>query len=127
MLGIVTMITLSASVVFIALGVGRRSASAATESGFVATQQGIVPAPDISSMSARERATRLYDRVTRLQKERKDDSVAFFVPMAIAAFNAIPDLDAEGRNQLARIELIAGEGARGTTKASERSRATGTR
>lgn len=127
MLGIVTMITVSASVVFIALGVGRRSASAPTESGFVATQQGIVLAPDISSMSARERATRLYDRVTRLQKERKDDSVAFFVPMAIAAFNAIPDLDATGRSQLARIELIAGERARGATKASERLRATGTR
>ena len=108
MLGIVTMITISASIVFIALGVGRRSASAATDGGFVATQQSIVPAPDISSMSARERATRLYDRLTRLQKERKADSVAFFVPMAIAAFNAIPDLDAEGRKQLARIEMIAG-------------------
>ena len=127
MLGLVTMITLSASVVFIALGVGRRSASAATEGGFVAIQQGIVPAPDISSMSARERAARLYDRVTRLQKERKDDSVAFFVPMAIAAFNAIPDLDAEDRSHLARIETIAGERARGTTKASEGLRATGTR
>lgn len=108
MLGIVTMITLSASVVFIALGVERRSATSANDGGFVATQQSIVPAPDISRMSARERAARLYDRVTRLQKERKADSVAFFVPMAIAAFNAVPDLDADGRKQLARIEMMAG-------------------
>src|SRR5689334_5676562 len=137
MLGVVTMITISASVVvFIALGVGRRSASAATEGGFVATQQGIVPAPDISSMSARERAARLYNRVTRLHEERKDDSVAFFAPMAIAAFAAIPDLDAEGQHQLARIESIAGERAhavpenrslRENTKAFEHLRATGTR
>ena len=137
MLGLVTMITISASVVFIALGIGRRSTSAATDGAFVATQQGIVPAPDISSMSARERAARLYNRVSRLHEERKDDSVAFFAPMAIAAFAAVPDLDAEGRHQLARIETIAEERAhavpenksqpRENTKAFEHSRATGTR
>lgn len=141
MLGLVTMITLSASVVFIALGVGGRSASASaratTDGGFVASQQGIVLAPDISRMSARERAARLYNRVTRLHQERKDDSVAFFAPMAIAAFAAVPNLDAEGRRQLARIETIAGERARAVpenesrprenTTASERLRATRTR
>lgn len=108
LIGTVTMITLTASIIFIALGVGRRGASASTDGGFVATQQGIVPAPDISSMSPRERAARLYTRITRLQQERKGDSVAFFAPMAIAAFSAVPDLDAEGRAQLARIEKIAG-------------------
>jgi hypothetical protein len=137
MLGLVTMITFSAAIVFIALGVGRRGATAPTDGGFVATQQAIVPAPDISSMSARERAGRLYSRVMRLHQERKDDSVAFFAPMAIAAFAAVPDLDAEGRRQLARIETIAGEPARTVpqsesqsrekTKALERVRATGTR
>lgn len=109
MLGIVALITLGAAIVFIALGVGRRSASPAVDGEFVATQQGIVPAPDISSMSARERAARLYDRVTRLDKERKGDSIAFFAPMAIAAFIAIPDIDTEARYELGRIAMIAGE------------------
>ena len=56
-------------------------------------QQGVISASDISNMSPRERASRLYDRVMRMHEERKADSIAFFAPMALAAYSAIPDVD----------------------------------
>ncbi len=43
-------------------------------------------APDISAMSPRERADRLYDRVMRLGDEGKRDSVDFFLPMVLSAY-----------------------------------------
>ena len=65
-------------------------------------------APDISSMSPREQASRLYDRVMRLHEEQKGDSVAFFAQMALNAYAAIPDLDMDGRYDMARIAMVAG-------------------
>jgi hypothetical protein len=44
---------------------------------------GAVRGPDISAMSPRERADRLYDRVMRLVEEGKSDSAAFFSTMAV--------------------------------------------
>ena len=71
--------------------------------------QAIVSAPDISNMSPRERASRLYDRVMRLHEQQKRDSLAFFMPMALAAYGAIPDIDDDGRYDMARLAMIAGE------------------
>ncbi|MDQ2768412.1 MAG: hypothetical protein M3Y30_14820, partial [Gemmatimonadota bacterium] len=65
-------------------------------------------APDISSMTPRERADRLFDRIMRLDTEGKKDSVQFFAPMAIAAFQMIPDPDADARFDMGRIAEVAG-------------------
>jgi hypothetical protein len=65
-------------------------------------------APDISSMSPRERANRLFDRIMRLDTEGKKDSVQFFAPMAISAFQMIPSPDAETRFDMGRIAEVAG-------------------
>jgi len=65
-------------------------------------------APDISSMSPRERADRLFDRIMRLDTEGKKDSVQFFAPMAIAAYQMIPSPDAEVRFDMGRIAEVAG-------------------
>jgi hypothetical protein len=46
-------------------------------------------APDISSMSPRERADRLFDRIMRLDTEGKKDSVQFFAPMAKSEADSI--------------------------------------
>jgi hypothetical protein len=70
--------------------------------------QGAAGAPDISSMSPRERAARLYDRVMRLHEEQKRDSVDFFAQMALNAYAVIPDLDLDGRYDVARIAMVAG-------------------
>jgi hypothetical protein len=73
-----------------------------------AVPQGAVAAPDISKLSPREQASRLYDRVMRLHEERKTDSIAFFAPMALGAYAAIPDLDLDARYDMSRIAMIAG-------------------
>jgi hypothetical protein len=63
---------------------------------------------DISSMSAEERAQRLFNRVMRLQSENKMDSVQFFAPMAIDAYFALPALDNDARYDVGRIAESAG-------------------
>ena len=65
-------------------------------------------APDISGMTPRERADRLFDRIMRLDTEGKKDSVQFFAPMAIAAYQMIQDPDADARYDMGRIAVVSG-------------------
>jgi hypothetical protein len=71
---------------------------------------GVAPmrAPDISSMSPRERADRLYDRVMRMDEEGKKDSVALFAQMGISAYQMLPEQDADTRYDMGRIAEVAG-------------------
>jgi hypothetical protein len=69
---------------------------------------GMPGAPDISALSPRERADRLYDRIMRLDTEGKTDSVQFFAPMAISAYQMLPELDADARYDLGRVAEVAG-------------------
>jgi hypothetical protein len=65
-------------------------------------------APDISNMSPRERASRLFDRIMRLATEGKQDSVDLFASMAIPAYEALDSLDADLRYDLGRIAEVSG-------------------
>jgi hypothetical protein len=94
-------------VVFLAGRIGARSEPGRGAGADVAVQ-GAAAAPDISTISPRERAARLYDRVMRLHEEQKRDSVSFFAQMALNAYAAIPDLDMDGRYDMARIAMVAG-------------------
>ena len=49
--------------------------------------------PDISNLSPQERADRLYNRVMLLASEGKVDSVQFFAPMAITAYQMLAPLN----------------------------------
>lgn len=69
---------------------------------------GVVRGPDISSLSPEERAARLYDRVMRLNEEGQADSVQFFAPMAIQAYQNLPALDMDARYDMGRIAEVAG-------------------
>lgn len=75
------------------------TASSSTEAG---------RAPDISNLSPRERADRLYDRVMRLSSEGKTDSVQFFAPMALSVYQTLGPLDADLRYDLGRVAEAAG-------------------
>jgi hypothetical protein len=66
-------------------------------------------APDISSMTPDERASRLFDRVMRYGEEGKQDSARFFAPMAIQAYEMLGALDAHRRYDIGMIEVISGE------------------
>ena len=59
-------------------------------------------------MSPDERATRLFNRVMRLDEEGKADSVAFFAPMALQAYDMLPSRDSDARFHVALLQLAAG-------------------
>jgi hypothetical protein len=74
-------------------------------------------APDISNLSPRERADRLYDRVMRLSSEGKVDSVQFFAPMALSVYQTLGPLDADLRYDFGRVAEVAGATAIATAQA----------
>jgi hypothetical protein len=74
---------------------------------------GGVRAPDISKMSPTEIADRLFNRIMQLNDEGKSDSVAFFAPMAIQAYEMVEQqqghpFDADQRYDIGRIAEVAG-------------------
>src|SRR5579872_553934 len=88
-----------------AVGANSEAAAAAPDDG-----NGVQPVrgPDISSLSPRERADRLYDRIMRLDSEGKKDSAAFFAQMGISAYMMLPTQDADSRYDMGRIAEVAG-------------------
>lgn len=64
--------------------------------------------PDISQLSPQERADRLFNRVMLLDSQGKSDSVLFFAPMAISAYQMLSPLNADQRYDLGRIAEVAG-------------------
>jgi hypothetical protein len=66
-------------------------------------------APDISSMSPEEAASRLFDRVMRYVSEGKADSAAMFAPMAILSYERIGPLDAHARYDMGTISVVTGD------------------
>lgn len=71
----------------------------------------MIQAPDISQMSPEERAQRLFDRVMRLGEEGKLDSVQFFMPMALGAYQQLPALSLDAHFDLGLLHLAAGDPA----------------
>ena len=65
--------------------------------------------PDISQMSPEERATRLFNRVMTLAQAGKDDSVQFFLPMALGSYAQLPSLDPDARYHVGLLELAGGD------------------
>lgn len=67
------------------------------------------PAPDISQMTPRERAGRLYDRIMRYVEQGKTDSIQFFAPMALGSFEALgAELDLDARYDYGRVAMEVG-------------------
>jgi hypothetical protein len=59
-------------------------------------------------MSPQERADRLYNRVMLLASEGKVDSVQFFAPMAITAYQLLSPLNIDQRYDMGRVGEVAG-------------------
>ncbi len=80
---------------------------------FAAAAGGSVRAPDISKMSPSELADRLFNRIMLLNDQGKSDSVQFFAPMAVQAYQMVEQsqgrpLDADQRYDVGRIAEVAG-------------------
>ena len=85
--------------------------SGGTAEGPPFATQGGASAIDISQMSPEERATRLYNRVMRLAAEGKNDSVQFFLPMALQTYGQLPALDNDARYHIGVLDLAGGDAA----------------
>jgi uncharacterized membrane-anchored protein len=100
----------------VALAAGQRFARAREtpngEAGAMPVAAGApARAPDISSLSPAERAERLYDRIMGAAERGRADSVRFFMPMAIQAYEALGDLTTDQRYDLGRLAEVAGDAA----------------
>lgn len=60
-------------------------------------------------MSPNERANRLFNRVMILAEAGKGDSVRFFLPMALGAYNQLPDLGPDARYHIGLLQLAGGD------------------
>ena len=109
-----------AFVALVALVVGQRFGARASDrpdagggTGAVGPAAPLPPvgtrAPDISTMSPEEQAVRLHDRVMGLAERGRADSVQFFAPMAIGAYQRLDSLTLDHRYDLGSIAVVAGD------------------
>jgi hypothetical protein len=101
-------------------GAGRASAVEASRDfapPAIGADGGGARAPDISTMSPRDRADRLFNRIMLYHEQGKADSVEFFAPMALAAYQMAAPLDADEHYHLGRIGEVAGAAELARTEA----------
>lgn len=67
------------------------------------------PAPDISKMSAKERFSRLNDRVMQAMERGDTTFVLNFTPMALGAYSQLDSVSADERYHAAMIHAQIGE------------------
>jgi len=72
---------------------------------------------DLSSMTPREAADRLYDRIARASESGDTAQLTFFGPMAIQAYDAVRPLDADARLHVGLIQLALGNPAAAAAQA----------
>lgn len=77
-------------------------------------------------MSPDERANRLFNRVMILAEAGKDDSVRFFLPMALGAYSQLPERDADARYHIGLLQLAGADPAAALAQADTIQRATPT-
>jgi hypothetical protein len=86
-------------------GPGRRDAAPTVAAGPVVGAPGSGAPPDLSSMTPREAADRLFNRVMTAVSANDDAEVQFSLPMAIAAHGLVQSLDTDGQFHLVLLQL----------------------
>ena len=72
---------------------------------------------DLSALTPRERADRLFNRVMQNVSAGDSTQASFFLPMAIAAYEDVPALDADGHYHMAVLHLAGGDPAAARARA----------
>lgn len=75
--------------------------------------------PDLSTMTPEVAADRLFNRVMTAVSSGDTAQAARFVPMAIAAYGRVENLDADGRYHLAALHLVNGDAAAARAEADQ--------
>ena len=70
--------------------------------------QSPVRAPDISNLTPQEQAERLFNRVMTLFEQGDTARVQFFAPMAVEAYQRLPNKTLDDRYHLGRIGAVTG-------------------
>src|SRR5579859_468667 len=86
-------LTVGALLAVLIMKAGREQGAGSGGRGDQAAPSSQLTPPDISQMSPEERARRLFDRVMALAQRGAQDSVQFFLPMALGAYAQLPALD----------------------------------
>jgi hypothetical protein len=66
-------------------------------------------APDISSLTPRQQADRLFDMIMSAAEEGDTARVAFHTTMAIEAYSMLGELDQDARYHIGLIHVVRGE------------------
>jgi len=85
----------------------------------VASMLGVAPNVDLSTMTPREAADRLFGRVMRAVQGGDMATAAQFLPMAIASYDRITDTNLDDRFHLSLLHAAAGDGATALQVAQE--------
>jgi hypothetical protein len=64
---------------------------------------------DVANMDPREAADRLFNRVMQAVSSGDTAQAQQFLPMSIAAYGRVPDLDLDGHYHLSILQLVAGD------------------
>ena len=72
---------------------------------------------DLSTMTPREAADRLWNRIMTAQSQGDTAQVNFFAPMAIQAYQAVTPLDADARLHIGLINIAMNEPAKARAQA----------
>lgn len=72
---------------------------------------------DLASMTPRERADNLFNRVMQNVSAGDTTQAKFFMPMALAAYDEVPDLDADGHYHMAVLHMADGDPAAARARA----------
>ncbi|HUE97476.1 MAG TPA: zinc ribbon domain-containing protein, partial [Longimicrobiaceae bacterium] len=73
---------------------------------------------DLDSMTPREAADRLFERVMTSLSAGDSAAARSFAPMAVAAYQLAEPLDVDGRYHLASLQLVAGDAAAAADEAA---------
>jgi tetratricopeptide (TPR) repeat protein len=94
-----------------------RGADLPAADSFVQPAPSGAAAVDLSAMTPREAADRLYERVMRADSRGDAAEAQSFAPMAIQAYVRAGDLDADARFHLGLLHLVVGETEAASTHA----------
>jgi tetratricopeptide (TPR) repeat protein len=82
-----------------------------TAPGAAGPQAGSGAPPDLSQMTPRQAADRLFERVIRASEAGDQAQVQQFMPMALQAYDMAAPLDLDGRVHVAMLQQAAGDTA----------------
>ncbi len=110
--GLIGLVALAVVVVVavIAYGVGKSSTSSGAAAPFAASSA-TGGMPDLSSMSPREQADRLFNRVMTAHEAGDIAQMNQFAPMALSAYDNIGPLDPDAHYHVGLIQAITGNTA----------------